>query len=252
LQSSSRVQGTAKKLPASAILIAMVGGVAGGAIGALLGGLLGSILASALHVSSREGEAAYFVMFIALLVIAIASPAAVLLTLYWRGVRRWWLLLGTVVTFLGIAAVGAGGFGLWYMNQPHILNANGPTPRLQFEVKPPNGISAQTLSQIEAELDTDRNTMPADWNTPGEPSSGVRAGAVDLYFRTSQRLFVLKFPTHDDRIFQLKIPANPMKTKYREWSDWKNPDFVAKPDRQPERYAGGADYQIRYRVDYQE
>jgi hypothetical protein len=230
----------------------MVGGVAGGVIGALLGGLLGSILASTLHVSSREGEAGYFVIFIALIVIAIASPATVFLTLYWRGVRRWWLLVGLVVTFLGIAGVGAGGFGLWYMGQPHILNANGPTPRLQFEVKAPRGIDVQMLAEVQAELDTDRNVMPADWSTGKDSSSGVRAGAVDLYFRTSQRLFVLKFPTHDDRIFQLRIPANPMKARYREWSDWQNPDFVAKADSQPARYTGSTDYQIRYRVDYQE
>jgi hypothetical protein len=247
------MQATARKLPVSAILIAMVGGLIGAAVGALLGGLLGSLLASAMHVSSREGEAGYFVIFIALVVIALASPTAVLLTLYWRGVRRWWLLLGLVVTFFGIAAVGAGGFGLWYMNQPHILNANGPTPRLQFEVKPPNGISVQMLSEVEAELDTDRNTMPAGWSSGGsELGSGVRSGAVDLYFRTSQRLFVLKLPGHEDRIFRLKIPANPMKAQYREWCDWQSPDFIAKPDSQPARHSGGPDYQIRYRVDYQD
>jgi hypothetical protein len=247
------MQTTARKLPVSTILIAMVGGVVGAAIGALLGGALGSLLASAMHVSSREGEAGYFVMFIALAATAIASPAAVLLTLYRRGVRRWWLLLGLVVTFLGIGAVGAGGFGLWYMNQPHILNANGPTPRLRFEVKPPDGTRMQTLSDVVAELDTDRNQMPADWGTGStKPGSGVRAGAVDLYFRTSQRLFVLKFPSHEDRIFRLKLPANPMKAKYREWCDWQGPDFIAKPDSQPMRHSGGPDYQIRYRVDYQD
>jgi hypothetical protein len=75
----------------------------------------------------------------------------------------------------------------------------------------------------------------------------VRAGYVELYFRTSQRLFVLKFPGDTDRIFRLKLPANPMRTKYRTWSDWQNPDFVAKGGEQPSHPSGGNEYQIRYK-----
>jgi hypothetical protein len=231
----------------------MLAAVFGGLIGAMAGGLIGSLLASAMHVSAREGESGYFIIFIALIAIAIATPAAVLITLYWRGVRKLWLLIGSIATFAGIFSLAAAGFGLWYMMQPHVLNLNGPTPRLEFEVKPPAGMSVQTLSNVQAELDTDRNVMPADWSSArNEQNSGVRAGAVDLYFQTSQRLFVLKFASHEDRIFRLKFPANPMKAKYREWSDWQNPDFVAKPGNQPARFSGGDDYQIRYRVDYQQ
>ena len=230
----------------------MLAAVIGGLVGAMAGGLIGSVLASAMHVPAREGESGYFIIFIGLIGIVIVTPTAVLLTLYWRGVRRLWLLIGSVVTFAAIFLVAASGFGVWYMAQPHILNANGPTPRLEFEVKPPKSVDVQTLSDVQAELDTDRNVMPADWGDPKtNQNSGVRAGAVDLYFRTSQRLFVLKFPGREDRIFRLKIPANPMNTKYREWSDWQNPEFIAKSDSPPARYSGSADYQIRYRVDYQ-
>jgi hypothetical protein len=80
----------------------------------------------------------------------------------------------------------------------------------------------------------------------------VRAGYVELYFRTSRRLFVLKFPGQEDKIFRLKLPANPMREKYRAWSDWQNPDFVAKQGQQPSRPTGGSEYQIRYKMDYQD
>jgi hypothetical protein len=80
----------------------------------------------------------------------------------------------------------------------------------------------------------------------------VRTGYVELYFRTSKRLFFLKFSGHKDRIFQLHLPANPMKSKYRAWSEWQNPDFVAKAGEQPTRPSGGSDYQIRYKLDYQD
>jgi hypothetical protein len=63
---------------------------------------------------------------------------------------------------------------------------------------------------------------------------------------------VLKFPGLEDRIFRLKLPANPMSAKYRAWSEWQSPDFVAKAGEQPSRPSGGNEYQIRYRMDYQD
>jgi len=239
-----------RKLPIGAVLLGMLAAVIGGLIGAFGGGAIGALLASAMHVSSREGESGYFVVFIALIGIVIATPGAVVLTLYWRGVRSVWLLLGTIASIGGILLIIAAGFGIWYSAQPHYLNLNGPTPRLEFEIKPPQGISVQSLGDARAELDTDRNVMPANW-TSDNSNSGVRAGAVDLAFRTSKRLFVLKFSNGEDHIFNLKLPANPMKPPYRQWSDWKHPDFTAKSGEQPTRSAGSSGYQIRYRVDYQ-
>ena len=111
---------------------------------------------------------------------------------------------------------------------------------------------AESLADVQPELDTDRNAMPGYWHTEAPQDQGVRAGYVELYFRTSQRLFVLKFPSQEDKIFRLKLPANPMRTKYRAWSDWQNPDFVAKAGQQPSRPSGSNDYQIRYKMDYQD
>jgi len=42
---------------------------------------------------------------------------------------------------------------------------------------------------------------------------------------------------HEDRIFNFHLPANPMKSKYGNWSEWQNPDFVAKADQQPTRFS---------------
>jgi hypothetical protein len=241
-----------KKLPVSAILFGILAGVVGVAAGLALGAALGSVLASAFHVSTMEGEAGYFAVAIALMVALVVTPSAILLTLYWRGVRRIWLFVGLITVSLSIVAIAAAGFGLWYMRQPHILNANGPTPLLEFEVKPPDGQSVESLADVEAELDTDRNVMPAYWHKNLTESAGVRSGYVEVHYRTSQRLFVLKFPGHEDRIFRLHLPANPMNAKYRTWSDWKKPDFVAKAGEQPSPPLGGSDYQIRYKLDYQD
>jgi len=246
------VKAAINKLSVSAILLGIVGGIIGIAVGLFLGFALGAALAAALHVPSREGEAGYFTVAIALIVTCALTPVSILVALYWRGVRRIWLFIGLVMVCVSIAGVGASGLGIWYAAQPHVLNLNGPTPLLQFEVKPPGGQSLETLADVEPELDTDRNTMPGYWHTEAPENAGVRAGYVELYFRTSQRLFILKFPGRQDRIFKLLLPANPMKAKYRGWSEWQNPDFVAKASEQPSRFSGGSDYQIHYRLDYQD
>jgi hypothetical protein len=155
---------------------------------------------------------------------------------------------------LSLGLIAVSGFGIWYAGQPHVLNINGPTPLLEFEVKPPAGQSVESLADVQPELDTPRNRMPMPgyWHTDAPKDTGVRAGYVELYFRTSQRLFLLKFPSDTDRIFRLKLPANPMRAKYRAWSDWQNPDFVAKGGERPSHPAGGNEYQIRYKMDYQD
>ena len=237
------------KISVTAILFGILGGAIGIAAGLFLGFALGSALAAGFHVPAREGEAAYFTVAIALIVACIVTPGSILVTLYWRGVRSIWLFIGLVMVCVSIAASG---LGIWYAAQPHVLNLNGPTPLLEFEVKPPPGQSLETLADVEPELDTDRNTMPGYWHTEAPENPGVRAGYVELYFRTSQRLFVLKFPGREDRIFNLRLPANPLKAKYRGWSEWQNPDFVAKAGAQPSRFSGGSDYQIRHKLDYQD
>ena len=241
-----------KKLRVSAILLGIVGGIIGLAAGLSLGFALGAVLAKFMHISSFEGGAGYFAISIAILVTVLVAPVAILLTLYWRGTRGIWLFIGLVIVCLSIFAIAASGVGIWYAAQPHVLNLNGPTPLLEFEVKPPQGESVENLANVEPELDTDRNAMPGTWRTEATETPGVRAGYVEMYFRTSRRLFVLKFPGHEDRIFNLHLPANPMRSKYRSWSEWQKPDFVAKADQQPTKSSGGNDYEIRYKVDYQD
>jgi hypothetical protein len=80
----------------------------------------------------------------------------------------------------------------------------------------------------------------------------VRGGYIEAYFRTSRRSFVLRFPGGTDRIFQLHLPANPMKAKYCARSEWQNPDFIAKGGEQTTRPPGGSAYQIRYKLDHQD
>src|SRR5438067_8352297 len=182
-----------QKLSVSVILLGIIAGIIGLAAGVFLGFALGAALASVFDVSSFEGGAGYFAIAIAIIVTILVTPVATVVTLYWRGIRGIWLFIGLVIVCVSMFAIATAGFGIWYAAQPHALNFNGPTPLLDFEVQPPEGQSAESLANVEPELDTDRNLMPGKWRTDVPENPAVRAGYVDLYFRTSKRLFVLKF-----------------------------------------------------------
>jgi uncharacterized membrane protein YfcA len=98
------VQPAPKKLSISAILFGILGGIIGIGAGLFLGFALGAVLAAALHVPSREGEAGYSTVAIALIVTCIVTPVSILVTLYWRGVRSIWLFIGLVMVCVSIAA----------------------------------------------------------------------------------------------------------------------------------------------------
>ncbi len=242
------VRAAIKKISASGVLFGILAGILGTGAGLVLGFTLGAALATVFHVSSFEGEAGYFAAAIALIVTLLVAPAAIIFTLYWRGVRGLWLLVGLVAVGASLFAIAALGFGIWYAGQPHVLNPNGPTPLLEFEVKPPPGESLESLTEVQPELDTDRNSIPGYWRTAQPQNSQTRVGYVELYLRTSQRLLVLKFPGREDRVFRLRLPASPLDRKYHAWSDWQNPDFTAKGGQQPSRFSAANEYQIRYRV----
>src|SRR5437762_11604111 len=87
------VKAAINNLSVSSILFGILGGIIGIAAGLFLGFALGSVLAAALHVPSREGEAAYFTVAIALIVACIVVPVSILATLYWRGVSSIWFCI---------------------------------------------------------------------------------------------------------------------------------------------------------------
>jgi hypothetical protein len=75
----------------------------------------------------------------------------------------------------------------------------------------------------------------------------VLRGAVDLDFRTTNRLVVLRLPSQPDRLFVLNLAGNPSTTA--DFGPWQRVDYIAEPGQdQPRKAAEGDDYEIRYRV----
>lgn len=244
-----------KGLSFATVLLAMLAALGSGALGVFAGGAVASAIAAVSQMSNMEGARGYFAMAIGLLVGMITTIAGTLFALYRRGVRGISLFLGLITTLVALTAVASAGFGLWYVSQPQILNRNGPPVQLQLELMGPEGMTRETLAALEAELNTDQNTATVYWRDEAQPAAGARAvvaGYCDLYFRTSSRTIVLTLPNKEKRLFLLKLPANPTRPKYREWSQWQGASFIDRPELQSLiRADGQADYQIRYRVDAQ-
>jgi hypothetical protein len=99
----------------------------------------------------------------------------------------------------------------------------------------------EKLAGIGVDLNTDKNTMPATLiETRDAEGRPIIAGTVDLYFRTSSRILVLRVDGEPDRLFMLKLarnlPASP------DFGPWQRVDYVADgPQGEPRKAGASAD-----------
>jgi len=238
------------KLKLSTILIAAVAGLVGFGVVFLLGALIASFAAGALHISTMEGARGYFAALAGMLAGVVGFVGAVWLVLRRRGVRGLKVALGGIAAFALIIVSAASAVGIWYSMQPHVLNRNGPEPLLRLEVRAPKTVAPDIFANVTAELTTDRNGADVVLEKTAETEQLTRHGYVPLYYRTSHRLLAVKFPNGGARLYNVRLPANPMPKKYHAWSEWRKPDFVDEPGSTgPKRAGGGPDIEVRYHVE---
>jgi len=236
----------AKKLKFSTILISAAAGLLGFGVVFFIGALTASFAAGALHISTMEGARGYFAALAGMLAGVVGFIGAVWIVLRRRGVRGVRVALGVIAAFALIIVSAVSAVGIWYSMQPHALNRNGPEPLLRLEVRAPENIAI--FADATAELTTDRNTADVILEKPDE--TATRRGYVPLYYRTSHRLLALKFPNGGARLYNLRLPANPMPKKYHAWSPWQKPDFIDEPGSTgPKRADGGPDIEVRYHIE---
>jgi hypothetical protein len=233
-------------------VLAFLAAIAGAAAGALLGGIIGGALAPMFGISSFEGASGYFVVFVCA---PIGGLIGLVVGAVWmlrqRGVRSAGALAGRFsIVVLGLIAMAAGVLAYLYLSQD-ILNPNGPTPRLAFEIRLPPGIAPPTDRDRGIELQTSKNRMPPNTLTMSQDGDrAIIAGTVDLYFRTSQRTLVMAMPDKKHVLFNLKLGAKPAHS--RQFGAWQRADVIGEPGADHARRATpGESYDIRYRTVWQ-
>jgi hypothetical protein len=246
----TRVVEPAKKLKFSTILLAAVAGLVAFGVVFFSGALIASFVAGPLHISTMEGGRGYFAVSIGMLAGVLGFVGAVWLVLRRRGVRGVRVALGGFAAFALIIVSAASAVGIWYSMQPHVLNRNGPEPLLRLEVRAPENVAQDIFANITAELTTDRNGADVVLEKATDTDRLTRHGYVPLYYRTSHRLLAVKLPDGGARLYNLRLPANPMPKKYHVWSEWQKPDFVDEPGSTgPKRAGGGPDIEVRYHIE---
>ena len=232
-------------------VLALLGAIAGAAIGAFIGTAIASVLAPMLGITSFEGAAGYFAVFIGgPLGGLIGLVLGAVLVLRRRGYQGFGAISGRVgLVFLGVIAVAAAVIGFLYLNQD-IVNPNGAAPQLAFEIRLPAGASPPTRNERPIQLEGGKNRRDALMQPEYTRSEGGRTilvGLVEMYYRGSQRMIVMTMPDKTDVIFNLKLASVPKHSK--ELGSWQRADFIAEPGKTQARKAAASDnYEIRYRA----
>jgi hypothetical protein len=240
---------TAERRPLSTYLLAALLGVIGAVLGFVLIGLAADALLGLSGMSDREGYRAMVSFFtFAPFGGLVGLLGGIALPLYRRGHYRGLALAGrTALVAAALAAVTGLSVWAYVVAGDDILAKNGPPPQLHFEISLPQGATLPA-SGVSVDLNTDKNTMPATFTMTTADGRPLIKGQVDLYFRTSSRLLVLRVPDEPDRLFVLKLAANPGGTP--DFGAWQQVNEIA--DRPGGALRKGTDadgYAIRYRVE---
>jgi len=240
---------TAERRPLSTYLLAALLGLIGAVLGYILTGFVADTLLAMSGMPDREGYRAMIAFFtFAPFGGLMGLLGGIALVLRRRGRHRGLALAGrTALTAAALAAVTSLCVWAYAVAGDDILAKNGPPPQLHFEIAMPKG-AEPPADGVAVDLNTDKNTMPSTFamtTTDGRP---VIKGQVDLYFRTSRRILVLRVPGEPDRLFILGLAANPSGTE--DFSAWRRVDEVADgPGGALRKGKETDDYRIRYRVE---
>ena len=235
------------------ILRAVIGGIAGLLIGYLAAALPSAIVMGWYGVTDFEGARGMGAAF----VFGPMGGLAGLIGGIWLGLRlggpqpRGGALRRAGIALAVIVAIAGAGLAIQYSAVPHRLEYDQAGASLEFELRAPADFApAADPATIEVTLDTDLNQQPAIWHDPALRQDGDRkilSGEVELYYRTSQRLLVFRFPDGRDRIFRPALSARP--DPEDGWSAWRPVDFVGLQGQAQTVKPGRDDaLELRYRV----
>lgn len=238
-------------------LIVVGAGILGGFIGFAVSAIIAIWLAKEMGVSSMEGAHGYLGMVAGICGGVIASILSMPLTLRFQGITNiGQLVSGTFIGMLVIVTLAVIGFGIYWLSIPKLLNRNGASPQMVFEIIPPAG-SAVDPSTMKASLNCNSEERPTVYLTPelekSEEGQTVMSGRVELYYRASWRLLALELPNQRSILFKIRLPADPTTSaKQREWSQWFTADQVNMPgESQAVAVKSESDkFQIRYRIEF--
>src|SRR5258708_15241860 len=181
---------------------------------------------------------------------AAAIAVAIVLTLYLRGRYR---SPGELARHAAAATVALGLLAFAAYDLRHAafdyLGINSAKPAVEFEIRLPDAAAlAVTAGTTQIELHTDKNqTLAKLYKGLASTADGrtVLRGSVPLDFRTTDRVVVLNLPGQPQRLFKLRLAADPGHSD--QFGPWHPADRVTSAtSAQPVRFAPNAAFAIRF------
>jgi hypothetical protein len=233
-----------------AYAIAIVAGFAGAGLGWIAAGLTAAAILAALgmppttslpdtfHLLNQLGAMAGFLLAIGL-ALRLSGRA--------RSMREG--AQSSLVIAAALAVTFAAGSNLRLSAMEH-LGLNAGARSIEFEIRlPPVVATGSSKREAQVELHTDLNQTIAqlrsgDWSaTDGR---AILRGTMPIEFRTAQRTLVLNMPGQPQRLFKVRLAANPSRST--EFSPWHLVDTTANTGGDRERAMVDDNFAIRYRV----
>lgn len=232
-------------------VFAFLAAILGATAGFFAFAALGSVFAPLLGVSSFEGAAGYFAVFV---LGPLGGLAGLVIGLwlvfrYKGGHRSFSAVAGRgAAVIAAIVATAAIAVQLKLATSENF--ASGPAPQLDFEVRlPPNATIARQGLDFEMQAGSQRSggLLRDPW-LRHDGDRPVLIGFVPLYTRTSQRILVMSRPGAPKLLFKIRLNATP--TASDGFSNWQRVDFIddMKLDSSPRRPGEAENFEIRYRV----
>ena len=181
---------------------------------------------------------------------AAAAAVAIVLTLYFRGQHRSPRDIARRLA-ASLVAVALLGFVAYDMRHAAFdyLGINSAKSAVEFEIRLPDAAALAVLAgATQIELHTDKNQTLAKLReglASTEDGRTVLRGSVPLDFRTTDRVVVLNLPGQPQRLFRLRLAANPSHSD--QFGPWHLADRVA-PINAGEAVRPNDAFAIRYRV----
>jgi hypothetical protein len=182
--------------------------------------------------------------------VAAALAVALTLVLYFRSGPR----SAADIATHGLAAamvIGLLAFVAYDMRDAALtyLGINPSKPEVEFEIRLPQA-AASAVADTQIELHTNRNQTLAQVKrelVSSDDGRSVLRGSVTIEFRTTDRVVVLNLPGQPQRLFKLRLAANPSHSD--QFGPWHLADRVGSPDAaEPPSIEFNDAFAIRYRV----
>ncbi len=210
--------------------------------------LPGNAVASLFKMADDSPDGVLGMLMSGLAGVAAALAVAIVLTVYFRSGYRssrdvWRHGLAATVVLALLAFVA---YDMRHAAQAY-LGLNPAKPSVEFEIRLPKAAFA-AVSETQVELVTDRNQKLARMQAVSESDHVGRPvirGSVTLDYRTTDRVMVLHLPGQPQRLFKLRLAANPGHTD--QFGPWHLVDRIASPGGEAARELNDA-FAIRYRV----